>query len=226
MSFDEDLARWEAGELSIDELATAYPDEDVRGIASVHAAFAGIAREPVPDASASWERLGARLPARARVGRARRRAIVIGLAAAMLMGSAIAYAAAPSGVRGVVRTIVNVFRDEQPAAPPTGGAPSQVTRDDERSTSRPAPSGEPSARETQDADEPDHGDGGDDEPEVRESGDPDERETPSPDATEDPDDGGGDGDGDGDGSTPTPDPEPSSSDELDGSDQSNDPSHD
>jgi hypothetical protein len=53
--FDEDLTRWERGEISLTDLAARHPDQDVFGLAGVYLSLATAGREPTPDPEEGWD---------------------------------------------------------------------------------------------------------------------------------------------------------------------------
>jgi hypothetical protein len=52
--FDEDLTRWERGEISLTDLAARHPDQDVFGLAGLYLSLATAGREPTPDPEEGW----------------------------------------------------------------------------------------------------------------------------------------------------------------------------
>jgi hypothetical protein len=123
---DDDLARWEAGDLSLDDLRRRHPGEDVDALLALHGRLLALAEEPTPDAAAAWAVAMPTVfgpPAAPRRRRRSRRAVVAASIAAFLAVPTVSYAAAPEAVRSVVREV----RDLLPGLPdtdddgPTGG---------------------------------------------------------------------------------------------------------
>ncbi|MGH2546887.1 MAG: Ig-like domain-containing protein, partial [Actinomycetota bacterium] len=59
--FDEDLTRWERGEISLIELAARHPEEDVFGLAALYLRLATAGSEPTTDPADGWGAVGVRL---------------------------------------------------------------------------------------------------------------------------------------------------------------------
>lgn len=72
--FDEDLTRWERGEISLTDLAARHPDQDVFGLAGLYLSLATAGREPTPDPEEGWDavRVGLLDPAPRALHRGRR----------------------------------------------------------------------------------------------------------------------------------------------------------
>jgi hypothetical protein len=106
---DEDLARWEAGELTLPELEDRYPEGHVRELLSLHDRLVDLTLEETPDPEPGWEAMRPRLRPRRiptrwiRVGRRAHRPAVIAAAAVLLAGG-LAFAAEP--VRQVVARVL------------------------------------------------------------------------------------------------------------------------
>lgn len=135
---EEALALWEKGELSRDELARRFPDENIAGLLDAFDRMSAAAVAPTPDAGAAWEAARARLPVRlAHRRRGRGKAIRL-LAAAMiavLVLGATAYAVVPS-VRRAMNAAAGVVtggpdRSPTPTRPDdgTGSGTDQLTPD-------------------------------------------------------------------------------------------------
>ena len=115
--FAEDAMRWEAGELPLDELEARHPEQDVRDLAEVWGQLAAIAEGPTPDPEPGWTALRAQLPAplhrheglrRTEGLRWRaRRTVAAAMAAALIGGTSIAYAAGVEPVRRGVDEVVD-----------------------------------------------------------------------------------------------------------------------
>lgn len=97
--FEEALGLWERGELSRDELARRFPDEDVAGVLDAFDRMSAAAVGPTPDAGAAWEAVRAKLPARLadrRRGRGKAIRLLAAATIAVLVLGASAYAVVPS----------------------------------------------------------------------------------------------------------------------------------
>jgi hypothetical protein len=102
--FEEALGLWERAELSRDELARRFPDEDIAGVLDAFDRMSAAAVGPTPDAGAAWEAMRARLPVRVADGRRGSGKAIRLLAAAMiavLVLGATAYAVVPSARRAM-----------------------------------------------------------------------------------------------------------------------------
>jgi hypothetical protein len=116
--FEEALGLWESGELSRDELARRFPDEDVAGLLDAFDGMSAASAGPTPDAAVAWAAMRTRLPARLadrRRGQGKAIRLLAAALIAVLVLGASAYAVVPS-----VRRAVN-------------DAASAITRDDDRS---------------------------------------------------------------------------------------------
>lgn len=113
-TLDDDLQRWEAGELSLAEIEARHPGQDVEALVGLHARVARLGSHPVPDPEASWEMLRTRLAprrsetARLRPNRSRRRAVAA-VVAVVIAAPAVSYAAAPDAVRAVAREVTDLL---------------------------------------------------------------------------------------------------------------------
>jgi hypothetical protein len=112
-SLAEDAARWETGLLTLDELESLHPGEDVRRLVDLSGLLAAVGEMPTPDPAAAWAAFQDQLPERLRpverIQRRFRRALVPIMAAAALGGTSVAYAAGVEPVRhGVDRIAHNV----------------------------------------------------------------------------------------------------------------------
>jgi hypothetical protein len=115
---EEDLALWEAGLLSLEEVEARHPEDDVRGLVELWARLQAEGRRPAPDPEPGWAALEPLLEPRGAVmspwrrGTVRRTLVLV--AAAVLGLGAVAYAAGPEGLRrevnGAVVRIVDVLR--------------------------------------------------------------------------------------------------------------------
>ncbi len=72
--FDEDLTRWERGEISLSDLAARHPNQDVFGLAGLYLSLATAGRESTPDPEEGWDavRVGLLDPAPRALHRGRR----------------------------------------------------------------------------------------------------------------------------------------------------------
>jgi hypothetical protein len=108
---DEDLARWEAGELSLRELEDRYPEEYVRELLSLHHRLVDLTIEETPDPEPGWVAMRPRLRPRRipnrwiRIGRRAHRPAMVAAAAVLLAGG-LAFAAEP-----VRQVVARVFSD-------------------------------------------------------------------------------------------------------------------
>jgi hypothetical protein len=96
--FEEALGLWEAGELSRDELARRFPNEDVVGVLDAFDRMGVAAAGPTPDAGAAWEAVRVKLPARLadrRRGRGKAIRLLAAATIAVLVLGASAYAVVP-----------------------------------------------------------------------------------------------------------------------------------
>jgi hypothetical protein len=80
---EEDLELWEAGRLSLAEVRSQNPHEDVGAIANVHARLSALASQQPPHPNRIWERIERSLAP----GQIRRTGWVL---AALLVGAAVA----------------------------------------------------------------------------------------------------------------------------------------
>lgn len=117
--FEEALGLWESGELSRDELARRFPDEDIAGVLDAFDRMSAAAVGPTPNAGAAWEAVRAKLPARLADRRRGRGKAIRLLAAAMiavLTLGATAYAVVPS-VRRALNDAAGVVTGDPDLAP-------------------------------------------------------------------------------------------------------------
>ena len=118
MSLDDDLAQWEAGARSADDIAAGHGDASVGGLLTLHAEMTELGQTPTPDVHAAWAAVAATLPARTPRWARLRRAIAGGLAIGVVGVPTVAFAASSGPVHDVVHHIGNLFHDD-PAAPAT-----------------------------------------------------------------------------------------------------------
>lgn len=121
---EEALALWEAGELSRDELARRFPDENIAGLLDAFDRMSAAAVAPIPDASGAWEAVHARLPVRLADRRRGQGKAIRLLAAAMiavLVLGATAYAVVPS-----VRRAMNDAAGVITGAPDRSSTPTRL----------------------------------------------------------------------------------------------------
>ena len=102
--FVEALGLWESGELSRDELARRFPDEDVAGLLDAFDGMSAASAGPAPDAAIAWAAVRTRLPARL-AHRRRGRGKAIRLLAAALIAVLVLGASAYAVVPGVRRAV-------------------------------------------------------------------------------------------------------------------------
>ncbi len=130
--FFDDALRWEEGAILASQLASLHPDVDVEGLADMRERFVAMALGPEPDPESGWMALERQLPHRgSRPAHRSRRMVVTLTAAAMMFGTAGAYATGIAPVRnGVDRVVHGVTRllggeDTAPAAvtPPSVSVP-------------------------------------------------------------------------------------------------------
>jgi hypothetical protein len=154
MSLDRDLARWEIGEISPEELERLHPDAAVTALVALHERLSTIAHQGVPDAEAAMERMLQRLPDRAPPQRRGSRVLLLAAAAVLLTASmAVAVPGVRSGVSGLAHGVGRLFGAD-PASPP---APVPATID---RTHPGAPDGSRGVHERRDTTES-HGSGDD-----------------------------------------------------------------
>ncbi len=117
--FEDALGLWESGELSRDELARRFPDEDIASVLDTFDRMSAAAMGPTPNAGAAWEAVRAQLPARLADRRRGRGKAIRLLAAAMiavLTLGATAYAVVPS-VRRALNDAAGVITGDPDLAP-------------------------------------------------------------------------------------------------------------
>lgn len=142
------LASWESGELSRDELARRFPDEDIAGVLDAFDRMSSAAVGPDPDAGAAWTAVRTRLPARLadrRRGRGKAIRLLAAALIAVLVLGASAYAVVPSVRRAVNDAAAAITRDDDdPSDPIRPGAsadgadePTSNVSDDGASTADP-----------------------------------------------------------------------------------------
>jgi hypothetical protein len=120
---DEDLARWEAGELTLPELEDRYPDGDVRELVVLHDRLVDLTAEETPDPEWGWAAMRTRLVPRrtpnlwVRVGRRAHRPAMVAAVAAVLAGG-FAFAAEPvrQVVARVLGDVIELIRDGDAAS--------------------------------------------------------------------------------------------------------------
>ncbi|MEO8293663.1 MAG: hypothetical protein ABI635_11080 [Actinomycetota bacterium] len=124
MSLDLDLARWEAGEITPQELELLHPQASIGALISLHERVSTIADEPVPDTEPAMERMLARLPERARrAPRRGSRALLLAAAAVLLTASmAVALPGVRSSVTGFAERVGWIFGDDAVAPPSPASA--------------------------------------------------------------------------------------------------------
>lgn len=115
----DDLARWQTGQLSADELRQRHPAADVDAVVAAHARVLTWAQTPVPDPEIAWARVTGALVARSGPPRPRRlrRSVVAAIIATAVAGPAVSYAAAPDAVRSGIRQVADLFTDRHDDGP-------------------------------------------------------------------------------------------------------------
>jgi hypothetical protein len=101
---EEALGLWESGQLSRDELARRFPDQDVAGLLDAFDGMSAATAGPTPDAALAWAAVRTRLPARLadrRRGRGKAIRLLAAALIAVLVLGASAYAVVPSVRRAV-----------------------------------------------------------------------------------------------------------------------------
>jgi large repetitive protein len=93
---ERDLDRWEAGNISLQELEAASTEDAAVELARLHSRLSSLATMPTPDPEESWQTLREQLPriTSRRVRERARRAVVLAMGAAALIGG-VAFAADP-----------------------------------------------------------------------------------------------------------------------------------
>ncbi len=112
-TLEHDLERWEAGELSSDELRRLHPDAKVVSLVDLYTRLSTLGNQPVGFSEERWESLRDRLPDRpAQRSAAIRRLVtrpLVAAVAAVTMTGAVAYAASPAVRHGVSHAWHDVF---------------------------------------------------------------------------------------------------------------------
>jgi hypothetical protein len=147
--FEEALGLWESGELSRDELARRFPDEDVAGLLDAFDGMNAASAGPTPDASVAWAAVRTRLPARLsdrRRGRGKAIRLLAAALIAVLVLGASAYAVVPS-VRRAVNDAAGAITHDDDLSDPTRPAQSDDPADE------PSPNVSDDAGSTTDPDE-------------------------------------------------------------------------
>ena len=138
MSLDDDLARWEAGAVTVDDLMARHGEAGVSGLLIAHRHLSQLADTPTPDPYVAWMRVVATLPPRApRWGRVRK-LIAGGVAVGVIGVPSMAFAASSGPLHDVVQHLGTLFGDDPPElAPPREGGPG-VARPVERERQEPS----------------------------------------------------------------------------------------
>ena len=117
-----DLARWTAGEMTLEDLESRHPHAEIPAMAALHGHLTALTDSPTPDPETAWASVSAQLAGRvsapARATRLRR-PVVAAIVAAVLVGPTAAYAAAPDAVRSVVGAVTALL----PGVDATGHQP-------------------------------------------------------------------------------------------------------
>ena len=141
--FEDALGLWEAGELSRDELARRFPDEDIAGVLEAFDRVTAATVGPTPDTGAAWEAVRVKLPTRLadrRRGRGKAIRLLAAATIAVLVLGASAYAVVP-GARKAMNDAAGLIAgdaDHSPGATePTeteGGSTSERPDGDDATT--------------------------------------------------------------------------------------------
>jgi hypothetical protein len=122
--FEEDLGRWEAGEISAEELQHAYPASDVTEVLVQHLQMSLLTSDEAPDPSLSWPAISAAMQEPqgvfSKLGLWLRRPIVAGLTSVFITTSGAYALGVPPVERGVdfVREVIaSVFGGEDDGGP-------------------------------------------------------------------------------------------------------------
>lgn len=121
MAFFDDLARWEAGELSLDQLREAHPNEDVSGLTQMFQEMSDLPAPSPPAPEPLWDEISSRLtsqseadgPAKLDLRRLAVAAAILGILASLPGGPA----------RPVRETIVRFVKMVNPFDAPPAPAP-------------------------------------------------------------------------------------------------------
>ncbi len=118
-----DLARWEAGDLAVDEVARRHPGIDIVALTGLHARLSHLTEAPSPDPAVAWAAASTRIGAGSPSARARRfrRPAVIAVLAAVLAVPTVSYAAAPDAVRSTLHRVTHLFPSDNPKVAPGDG---------------------------------------------------------------------------------------------------------
>jgi uncharacterized membrane protein YgcG len=123
---EDTLARWEAGDVSRDELARRFPDEDIAGLLWMFEGMQELATGPTPDATQAWNSIREELPVRLAHLRRRRpkpiRLLAAALVALLVIGAS-AYAFVPGARRALNDALGLVTGSEHTAPAPTDLTP-------------------------------------------------------------------------------------------------------
>ncbi len=133
MRFDQDLARWENGEISLVELMALHPDRDVPALLRLRNRLASVTTASPPEPGPGWEALRGRLPDR-RTSRSRpiwrsaqRRVVVAAATTLLTAGVVLAVEPVRHGTATLLSSIARIFGDGiisllDSQNPPTVGA--------------------------------------------------------------------------------------------------------
>lgn len=131
--FEEALGLWESGDLSRDELARRFPDDDVASLLDAFDRMNAASAEPTPDAGVAWGAVRTRLPGRLadqRRGRGKAIRLLAAALIAVLVLGASAYAVVPGVRRAVNDTTGAITRDDDDRSDPTRSAESDGLADE------------------------------------------------------------------------------------------------
>lgn len=120
MSLDLDLARWETGEISSEELERLHPHSAIAPLVTLHERLSAITEEPVSDAEDEMERMLQQLPGREqRGGRRSSRVLLLAATAVLLTASmAVAMPGVRSGVSGLAHSVSRLLGADHVSPPP------------------------------------------------------------------------------------------------------------
>lgn len=125
-----DLARWEAGEASLDDLTRRHPYADLAALTALPTRLSHLSDAPTPDPTVAWASVATRLTDRevaAPRSRRLRRPVVVAIAVAALAVPTVSYAG-PDAVRSTWRKVTDLIPgvDDSPRSGDDGTAPAAV----------------------------------------------------------------------------------------------------
>ena len=137
MSVDEDLTRWEAGALTVDDLMARHGEAGVGGLLGAHRHLSQLTDTPTPDPHVAWTRVVAALPPRAPRWARVRKLIAGGVAVGVIGVPSMAFAASSGPLHDVVQHLGTLFGDDPPDLAPPGDRGPGVARPVQRERSEP-----------------------------------------------------------------------------------------